>query len=135
MSTLYALDFHHQRDYFLEKYLIWSYNKEKKLTAIELTCPAGTNLISSRECKSEHYKELKNLSLVPCNGLELFLLEILALGFVTKHVRDFNFLLSLFKSDTKKVMMCCSEVARRCSYYIYCRRNKEWLTPEILKFV
>ena len=32
-------------------------------------------------------------------------------------------------------MLCCSEVATRCPCYIYCTRNKEWLTPEILKFV
>ena len=29
MSTLYTLDFHHQRDYFLAKYLISSYSKER----------------------------------------------------------------------------------------------------------
>ena len=62
----------------------------EKLIVIELTCLAGTNLLSSREYKSNRYKELKNLSLVPCNDLELILLEILTLGFVTKHVRDFK---------------------------------------------
>ena len=106
----------------------------KKLIVIELTCPAQTNLLSSREYKSDRYKELKNLSLVPCNDLELILFEISALGFVTKHVKDFKNLLNLFKFDTKRIM-CCSEVVIRCSYYIYCRRNKEWLTPQILKFV
>ena len=48
----------------------------EKLTVIELTCPAETNLLSSREYKSDRYKELKSLSLVPCNDLELILLEI-----------------------------------------------------------
>ena len=107
----------------------------KKLIVIELTCPDKTNLLSSREYKSDHYKELKNLSLVLCNDLELILLEISTLGFVSKHVREFKNFLNLFKCDTKRIMMCCSEVAIRCLYYIYCRRNKEWLTPEILKFV
>ena len=65
----------------------------EKLIVIELTCPAETNLLSSREYKSNRYKELKNLSLVPCNDLALILLEISTLGFATKHVRDFkNFL-------------------------------------------
>ena len=106
----------------------------KKLIVIELTCPAETNLLSSREYKSDRYKELKNLSLVPCNDLELILFEISASGFVTKHVRDFKNLLNLFKCDTKRIM-CCSKVVIRYSYYIYCRRSKEWLKPEILKFV
>ena len=48
----------------------------EKLIAIELTCPAETNLLSSREYKSNRYKELKNLSLVPCNDIVLILLEI-----------------------------------------------------------
>ena len=107
----------------------------EKLIVIELTYPAETNLLSSCEYKSNHYKELKNLSLVSCNDLEFVLLEISTLGFVTKHVREFKNLLNLLKCDTKRIMMSCSEVAIRCSYYIYCRGNKEWLTPEILKFV
>ena len=57
---------------------------------IELTCPAETNLLSSREYKFDCYKELQNLFIVPCNDLELILLEISALGFVRKDVRDFK---------------------------------------------
>ena len=72
----------------------------EKLIVIELTCPAETNLLSSREYKSNRYKELKNLSLVPCNDLELILLEISILGFVTKHFRKFKELSNLFKCDT-----------------------------------
>ena len=50
----------------------------KKLIVKELICPIETNLLSSREYKADRYKELKNLSLVPCNHLELILLEISA---------------------------------------------------------
>ena len=50
--------------------------QEEKLIVIELTCPAETNLLSSREYKSNRYKELKNLALVPCNDIVLILLEI-----------------------------------------------------------
>ena len=107
----------------------------EKLIVIELTCPTEANLLSSREYKSSCCKELKNLSLVPCNDLELILLYISTLGFVTKQVREFKNLLNLFKCDTKRIMMCCYEVAVRWSYYIYCRRNKEWLKSEILTFL
>ena len=105
------------------------------LIVIELTCRAETNLLSSREYKSDRYKELKNLCLVPCNDLQLILLEISVLGFESERVRDFKNLLNLLKCDSKRIMMCCFEVAIRHSYYIYCRRNIEWLAPEILKFV
>ena len=105
------------------------------LIVIELTCRAETNLLSSREYKSDRYKELKNLCLVPCNDLQLILLEISVLGFESERVRDFKNLLNLLKCDSKRIMMCCFEVAIRHSYYIYCRGNIEWLAPEILKFV
>ena len=106
----------------------------EKLIVIELTCPAERNLLSSREYKSDRYKELKNLSLVPCNDLELIFLEMSTLGFVSKQVRDFKNFLNFYKCDTKRIVMCCSEV-ERCTYYPYCRRDKEWFTLEILKFV
>ena len=96
-----------------------------KLIVIELTCPSEMNLLSSCEYKADCHKGLKSLSLVPCNDLELILLEISALGFVIKHVKDFKNLFHLFKCYTNKSMMCCSEVVIRCLYYIYYRRSKE----------
>ena len=62
----------------------------EKLIAIEFKCTAETNLLFSPEYKSDRYKEPKNLSLVPCNILELIVPQISTLGFVTKHVRDFK---------------------------------------------
>jgi hypothetical protein len=106
-----------------------------KIIVVELTCPFETNLLSSRNYKAERYKELKQLSLVPCNELDLVLVEISSLGFVTKKGKDFKNLLNNFNCDSNKVMITCAEVAIRCSYYIYCRRNKDWLSPGILKFI
>lgn len=109
----------------------------KKLFVIELISPAETNLLPSREYKAHCYKKLKNWLIVPCNDLELILLEISALGFVTNYVKDFKNVLNLFKCDTNRIIIiiCCSEVVIRCLYYIYWTRNNEWLTHEILKFV
>ena len=130
MSTLYTLDFHQQGDYFFEIYLILSSNKKingllKNLhTQLKRTYCL---LVNTKPIVS--YKELKYLSLVRCNDLELILIEISALGFVTKLVKHFKNLLNLFNCDTNKMMMSYSEVEIKCSYYIYCGRNKEWLTP------
>ena len=68
--------------------------QEGKKLITELTCPAETGLLSPREYKADRYKELKNLSLVPCNALELILLEISALDFVNEHVKHFKNLLN-----------------------------------------
>ena len=64
--------------------------QRKTLIVIKFTCRAETNLLSSREYKTDCYKELKNLSLFPCNDLKFILLEISALCFLTKHVKDFK---------------------------------------------
>ena len=32
------------------------------------------------------------------------------------------------------ITMKASNIAIRCTYYIYCRRNKEWTSPDLLQF-
>ena len=32
------------------------------------------------------------------------------------------------------IVMKASNIAIRCSYYIYCRRNKQWTCPNLLNF-
>ena len=34
----------------------------------------------------------------------------------------------------KNIVMKASNIAIRCSYYIYCRRNKQWTCPDFLNF-
>ena len=107
---------------------------EHQIIVIELTCPFETNLKSSREYKANKYKDLKDLLLVPCDDLKLILLEISSLGFVSKDISEFKKLLKDLNCDADKVLSVCSQVAIRCSYFIYCRRNKIWPEPDILRF-
>ena len=35
---------------------------------------------------------------------------------------------------THHIIMKASNIAIRCKYYVYCRRNKQWTIPELLQF-
>ena len=37
--------------------------------------------------------------------------------------------------NTERMLRKCSEVAIRTSFYLYTRKNKEWLDPKLLTFV
>ena len=105
-----------------------------KITVIELTCPYETNTDSSREYKQKRYKDLhRNLLTLPSH-FELILLEITSLGFVTDNIKDFKNFLKKQNFDSIYVIRLLQEVSIRCSYYIYCRRNKEWIHPELLSY-
>jgi hypothetical protein len=105
-----------------------------KITAIELTCPYETNTDSSREYKQNRYKNLRRDLLTPTPQFELILLEITSLGFITENVKDFENFLKKQNFNTTYITKTLQEVSIRCSYYIYCRRNKEWIHQELLSY-
>ena len=40
-----------------------------------------------------------------------------------------------FKQNLQhEIFMKASNIAIRCTYYIYCRRNKQWTSPDLLQF-
>ena len=42
--------------------------------------------------------------------------------------------LNLNQDLTHLTIMKASNIAIRCTYYIYCRRNKQWTSPDLLQF-
>lgn len=106
--------------------------EEKRLVVVELTCPYETNIISSRNYKAAKYKELKLDLIKPVNEIKLILLEITSLGFVGKSSKEFSTFLKQNNININMNKLC--EVSLRCSYYIYCRRNKSWTQPELLSY-
>ena len=44
-------------------------------------------------------------------------------------LKDLNFNQNL----THHIIMKASNIAIRCTYYIYCRRNKQWIGPDLLQ--
>ena len=104
-------------------------------TVIELTCPNEGRLLLSREYKAERYKLLKDQLLTQCEKFDLILVEVSTLGFMSKNIKSFIDVLRKVNCDTTRCLSKCCEVAIRCSFYIYCRRDKPWTNPDKLNFV
>ena len=107
---------------------------ESRLYIIELTCPYETNAITSREYKQNKYKHLKQDLLAPME-IEIIFLEITSLGFITKNCKTFRKLMSSFNYNVEYILSKLCEVGIRCSYFIYCKRNKEWENPPLITYL
>ena len=92
------------------------------MAVIELTCPYETNTTKSREYKETRYEEIKSELRAPPSNFPLIFLEVTSLGFVTKNVKKIK----------RYLIEKLQEVAIRCSYLIYCRRNKNWNEPNLI---
>ncbi len=107
---------------------------KRDLYVIELTVPYETNCKIARRRKQEKYRDLRSQLLVPCEKFKLITLEITTLGFVTKNIRKFCRLCRSLNLQDNRIIVKCMEVALRATFYIFCRRNKNWTCPELLNF-
>ena len=109
--------------------------KGTKIWALELTVCFETNTVKSRDYKRNRYKNLKSQIKVEHLEFELVYFEVTSLGFISKDsFKDTSSFLSNFEINIERTIFKCMEVALRASFYIFCRRNKEWTNPELLKF-
>ena len=104
------------------------------LTVIELNCPYQTNTTKSRESKETSDKEIKSELLTPTSNFQLIFLEVTSLGFVTKNIKTFRNFLKSININERYLIEKLQEVAIRCSYFIYCRRNKNWNEPNLISY-
>ena len=106
------------------------------LTIVELTVCFDTNPIKSRNGKIVKYSDIQK-ELTKVHGqkkINKIFVEITNLGFVTTNIKDFTNLFKNTDINTTRMISKMTEVAIRCSFYIYIRRNKPWTNPEILVY-
>ena len=106
----------------------------ESLTVIELTVPYETNLIKSREAKVEKYNDIRTKLKTPCTKFEVIFFEVSSLGFIGQEAKVMKGYLNKLIVNSDELFLKCMEIAVRCTYYIYCRRNKEWTNPELLDY-
>ena len=70
----------------------------------------------------------------PRAQFNLILVEISTLGFAGKMIKTYSKCLKELKRGDERIINKCQEVAIRTSYYIYCRRRKEWTDPELMSY-
>ena len=108
--------------------------ERRRITIIELTCPFESNFNKSREYKVRRYNNLRNTLITPRAQFNLILLEISTLGFAGKTIKTFRKFLKELKLDDEKIINKFQEVAVRTSYFIYCRRRKDWTDLELMSY-
>ena len=104
------------------------------LTVIELTYSYETNTTKYREYKETRYKEIKSELLTSPSNFQLIFLEVTPLGFVNKNIKTFRNFLKSININERYLIEKLQEVAIRCSYFIYCRRNKNWKEPNLISY-
>ena len=104
------------------------------ITIIELTCSFETNFNKSHEFKARRYNNRRNALITSRAQFSLILLEISTLGFAGKMIKTFSKCLKELKLHDERIINKCQEVAICTSYYIDCRRRKEFTDPELVAY-
>ena len=101
---------------------------------VELTICFETNFVKSRNYKESRYKDLKSNLKDTNHTLTTLYIEFSSLGLCTPSIIELTRLLRGLNVDVKRMIEIASEVCIRTSYYIFNRRDKEWMNPESLKY-
>ena len=93
------------------------------------------NTKKAHEYKEQRYRNLQDEIEIEYSIFKVVFIEITTLGLMPKTTIECKkLLLKQFKVDYDRLFSKCCEVAVRTSYYIFCRRNKEWTHPLSLQY-
>ena len=109
--------------------------ENKCLYILELTVGFESNLQVNARRKHHKYLGLIKELETAYDKVKFVNLSLSTLGIFSQSVENFDDMLSVSKFDTqdskfikRKIMNICI----RTSYYIFCKRNKEWDNPKIM---
>ena len=107
----------------------------KSLYILELTVGYESNLRSNAERKKQKYRELVQQLKNDYEKVNFVNRSISALGIYDKSTTEFIDMMKMLKFD-KRTTNCTikkiTNITIRTSYYIFCKRNKEWTDPELM---
>ena len=109
----------------------------KRLSCINMVDIIIINIAIISDRKLAKYRPLFNSLRSNYTSIKFVNLSMSALGiFGTSSDSSLHMLQDLHFDATaqKNIVMKASNIAIRCSYYIYCRRNKQWTCPDFLNF-
>ena len=110
---------------------------EEWLYILELTVGFESNLSTNAERKAQKYRDLVLQQSNKYANVKFINLSMSALGIFDKSTSDFLDMLTDLHFDTATknyIARKLTTIAIRTSYYIFCRRNKEWQNPELLSY-
>ena len=106
------------------------------LYVLELTVGFETNLCNNSVRKHNKYKDLIVSLSQSYEDVKFINLSMGALGVYSKSCNSFFSMMDELKlSEVEKKYMArtATNLAIRCSYYIFCRKNKPWTDPANLE--
>ena len=110
---------------------------EEWLYILELTVGFESNLSTNAERKAQKYRDLVLQQSNKYANVKFINRSMSALGIFDKGTSDFLDMLTDLHFDTATknyIVRKLTTIAIRTSYYIFCRRNKEWPHPELLSY-
>ena len=108
--------------------------KDKSCKVLELTVGFETNMVKNSQRKSERYKNLIT-RLATNYNVEYFDLSMGGIGVIcseSKNLRKMFVDLGLSTEESDYLVRKVISVCLRSTYYIFCRRNKNWEGPSLL---
>ena len=115
--------------------LLLTSSNNSLLYLVELTVGYESNLESNIRRKNIKYKELVKQQRKYFKSVKFVNISISSLGVFAKESSTFLKMLDDIGFDDKYKRYCIRRmmaIAIRTSYYIFCRRNKEWGDPQLL---
>ena len=110
---------------------------EEWLYILELTVGFESNLRTNPERKAQKYRDLVLQQSNEYANVKFINLSMSALGIFDKGTSDFLDMLTglQFDAGTKNyILRKVTIIVIRTSYYIFCKRNKEWPNPELISY-
>ena len=94
-----------------------------------------SNLRSNADSKKQKYGELVQQLKNDYEKINFVNLSISALGIYDKSKTEFIDMMKMLKFDKRTTNCTIKKITNNAiqpSYYIFCRRNKEWTEPELM---
>ena len=102
---------------------------------LELTVGFESNIKANSDRKAAKYHPLLTNLHTEYTNISFVNISMSALGiFGTSSDTFLQILKDLNQDQTHHIIMKASNIAIRCTFYIYCRRNKQWTRPDLLQF-
>ena len=111
--------------------------QQKAVMLLELTIGFETNMELNSTRKREKYKALVDRLKKSYDDVVYANISMGACGFIEKDSKKFLDIMTKLKIPETEIQYLTKSIINVCirtSYFIFCRRNKEWTKPELLSF-
>ena len=114
-------------------------DKSNRMYIIELTVGHESNAESNAKRKAEKCSQLRHDEALcrSYRSIDFINLVMTTGGVFSKDTRSFFTMLSTLKIDSPLIKYTAVKVTCICirtSYYIFCMRDKDWSSPELMEF-